>query len=109
MVTFELFARPLIRALRGERKIFRRSIPVRARERIAIAAPLTHFLRGVVEWEGDTAWAGLTGPQGSGLLTSMSRANALIVVPPDRGVVEVGDIIRALPLDGAFDSETLDA
>ena len=41
--------------------------------------------------------ARLTGPQGSGILTSMSRANALLVVPEDRPVVEAGETLHALP------------
>ena len=42
--------------------------------------------------------ARLTGPQGSGILTSMSRANALLVVPEDTPVVEAGATLHALPL-----------
>jgi molybdopterin molybdotransferase len=98
MVTFELFARPVIRRLRGEREVFRRTFPVRLREDVSIAAPLTHFMRVVVEWEDGAAWARLTGPQGSGLLTSMSRANALLVVPPDRTTIRAGETAHVLPI-----------
>lgn len=108
MVTFELFGKPLIRKQRGERFLFPRSIDVRAREEITIAAPLTHFLRGVVRWEADAAWAELTGPQGSGLLTSMARANALLIVPPERPVIHPGEMLRALPLAGAGFTSTFD-
>ncbi len=109
MVTFELFARPVIRRLRGETKIFHRAIDVRVSQEVAIAAPLTHFMRAVVELE-PTGWsARLTGAQGSGLLTSMARANALLVVPPEREVVHAGDTLRALLLGGdALSSATLD-
>lgn len=108
MVTFELFGQPLIRKQRGESLLFRRPIEVRARDDITIAAPLTHFLRAVVTWEHDGAWARLTGPQGSGLLTSMARANALLIVPPERPVVNPGEPLRALPLGDAPYSATLD-
>ena len=109
MVTFELFARPLIKRQRGETRLFRRAIPVKAREDISIAAPLTHFMRAIVEWDGDTAWGRLTGPQGSGLLTSMMKANALLVVPHDRPVVKAGEMLRALLLgDSALTSESFD-
>jgi molybdopterin molybdotransferase len=109
MVTFELFARPLIRKQRGEARIFRRAIPVKAREDISIAAPLTHFMRGIVEWEGETAFGRLTGPQGSGLLTSMMKANALLVIPHDRPVVKAGETLRALLLgESALTSESFD-
>jgi molybdopterin molybdotransferase len=98
LVTFELFARPLLRRQRGELAVFRRTIDVRTRDDISLAAPLTHFMRAVVHWEPDGAWAHLTGPQGSGLLTSMSLANALLVVPPDRMNVRAGESLRALLL-----------
>lgn len=109
MVTFELFARPLIRRLRGESRVFPRTVAVRASETITIAAPLMHFMRGVVEWDSDGPTARLTGPQGSGLLTSMAKANALLVIPPDRLVVNAGDTIRAILFEHtALASATLD-
>ena len=50
----------------------------------------THFLR-VVATEGrDGLEAASTGPQGSGILTSMVRANALAVVGGDEGTVPPG-------------------
>ena len=109
MVTFELFARPLLRRMRGETNIFPRTIPVTLREEVSISAPLTHFLRAVVEWEDDCAVARLTGPQGSGLLTSMARANALLVIPPERRVVRAGETVRALLIgEQALSTPTLD-
>jgi molybdopterin molybdotransferase len=103
MVTFELFARPAIRRLRGERLPFPRTLEVVTDEEVSIAAPLTHFLRVVLERDaaGGAPHARLTGPQGSGLLTSMARAEALLVVPLEqfgRGPVPVGTALRAVPL-----------
>ena len=109
MVTFELFARPVIRRLRGEANPFRKTFEVKLRDNVSIAAPLTHFMRVVVEWENGTAWARLTGPQGSGLLTSMSRANALLVVPPDRTAIRAGETAHVLPIgEGALSAERLE-
>lgn len=108
MVTFELFGRPAIRRLRGERNVFPQPVRVRVREDVSIGAPLTHFMRVVVTWDGGEPWAALTGPQGSGLLTSMSLANALLVVPPDRPVVHAGETAGAILLgDRALSSPTL--
>ena len=42
--------------------------------------------------------ARLTGAQGSGILTSMARANALLVVPEDRPRSEAGETLHAIPL-----------
>jgi molybdopterin molybdotransferase len=62
-------------------------------------ARLTHFLRAIVR-QGDDGrlTARLTGPQGSGILTSMARANALVVVPEGQLLVETGETLHALPL-----------
>lgn len=109
LVTFELFARPLIRRQRGEADIFRRPIDVRAHDEVSIQAPLTHFMRAIVEWANDGPWARLTGPQGSGLLTSMARANALLIVPPDRPIIRPGESVRALLLgETALSADVLD-
>jgi len=99
MVTFELFARPVIRRMLGHTRLHRRPVPVVLEEPVSIGAKLTHFLRAVVTIRDDgQATARLTGPQGSGILTSMARANALLVVPHDRPRVEAGERLNALPL-----------
>ena len=99
MVTFELFARPVIRRMLGHVRLFRRPVPVMLEEPVRIGVPLTHFLRAVVSVRDDGALtARLTGPQGSGILTSMSRANALLVVPEDRPESAAGDMASALLL-----------
>jgi molybdopterin molybdotransferase len=38
-----------------------------------------------------------TGPQGSGILPSMTQANCLIVVPEDHGDVSAGDLVWVEP------------
>src|SRR5205085_9850695 len=101
MVTFELFVRPAIRRLLGHRLPFRRTVPVCMGERVTLGPRLRHFLRAVVrpEGTGGALVARLTGPQGSGILTSMARANALLIVPEDRAEVSTGDTLAALVLD----------
>jgi molybdopterin molybdotransferase len=95
--------------MRGETAIFRRAVDVRLAEDLAINAPLTHFMRAIVDWDAEGGpTARLTGPQGSGLLTSMSRANALVVVPPERPTMNTGEMARALPLGEGFSSSMLD-
>jgi molybdopterin molybdotransferase len=99
MVTFELFARPVIRRMLGHTRLFRRAVPATLEEPVSIGARLTHFLRAVTSVRDDgTLSVRLTGPQGSGILTSMSQANALLVVPDDRPRVEAGERLNVLPL-----------
>lgn len=108
MVTFELFVRPAIRRMLGHARLFRRPVPVVLEEAVSIGAPLTHFLRAIVRpGEGGVLTARLTGPQGSGILTSMARANALLVVPVERSRCEAGEVLNAIPLSGEAElSET---
>ena len=98
LVTFELFARPAIRRMLGHSALFRRPVSVRLGEAVTIAAPLTHFLRAIVREKDGALVAQLTGPQGSGMLSSMARANALLVIPPEPPRIEAGTTVEALLL-----------
>ncbi|HWG54087.1 MAG TPA: gephyrin-like molybdotransferase Glp [Gemmatimonadaceae bacterium] len=99
MVTFELFVRPVLRRMQGHTRLFRRPVAVTLEEPVNIGARLTHFLRAIVTVREDgSLGARLTGPQGSGILTSMSLANALLVVPEDQPQVAAGETLHALLL-----------
>lgn len=100
LVTFELFGRPLLRTLGGHARPHRRTITVETAEPIQLGAPLTHFLRVTLDaGSGPYPLARLTGSQSSGILTSMSMADALLVVPPDPLELPAGTTLRALLLD----------
>jgi molybdopterin molybdotransferase len=99
MVTFELFVRPAIRSMCGQALPFRRAVRVRAAEPITLKPRLQHFLRGVVREGASGFEARLTGPQGSGILSSMVLANALLVIPEGQFDTPEGADIRAILLD----------
>jgi molybdopterin molybdotransferase len=99
MVTFELFVRPAIRKMAGHVLPFRRTIPVRVAEPVRLKPRLQHFLRAVVSEGPDGLEARLTGPQGSGILTSMIAANALLIIPEGQFETPAGSIALALRLD----------
>jgi molybdopterin molybdotransferase len=84
MVTFELFVRPALLRMGGHRAVH---LPVRDARLAGGAAPapgLTQFLRVRLERDAEGTWlATPTGPQGSGILSSMAAADALLVVPGD--------------------------
>lgn len=99
MVTFELFARPAIRKMRGHTRLQRATVSARIESAVAVAPDLTHFLRVVLIRHADGALvARLTGTQSSGVLSSMARANALLIVPRGVGTVAAGTALRAIPL-----------
>ena len=101
LVTFELFGRPLLRTLAGSLQPHRRTVQVVLDEEIVVRAPLTHFLRCVlVDGDDGSLRARLTGAQSSGMLTSMSAADALLIVPPEPATNPAGTILRAIPLHG---------
>ena len=99
MVTFELFVRPAIRRMCGHALPFRRSVPVRTAEPISLKPKLQHFLRAVVRETAGGPETRLTGPQGSGILTSMVLANALLVIPEGQFDTPAGALVQAIRLD----------
>jgi molybdopterin molybdotransferase len=99
MVTFELFVRPAIRTMAGHPLPFRRTVPVRLAEPVQLKPRLQHFLRAVVTDGSHGPEARLTGPQGSGILSSMILANALLILPEGQLETPAGATVRALMLD----------
>jgi molybdopterin molybdotransferase len=99
MVTYELFVHPAIRRMMGHERVFRRSVPVRMAEPISLKPKLQHFLRGIVIEGPNGPEARLTGPQGSGILTSMILANALLVIPEGQHETPPGAMVQAMILN----------
>jgi molybdopterin molybdotransferase len=104
MVSFEVFVRPVLRKMQGYASLFRRTVTVTLEEEIKIAAKLTHFLRAIVTRAPDGSFcARLTGIQSSAALTSMAKANALLIVPETSARVAKGSKLNALMLDQTLD------
>jgi len=104
MVSFELFVRPALRKMQGYLSLFRRTVTVTVDEDVKIAAKLTHFLRAIVARNQDGELvARLTGIQSSGVLTSMVKANALLIVPETSPAVPKGSKLKALMLDQSLE------
>ena len=100
MVSFELFGRPAIFKMLGKQGWERPSVRAIVRERVVNPDPRRYFARCIVTQGEDGRWyADLSGPQGSNILTGMSSANALTVIPEHVTVVEAGEEIDAMMLD----------
>jgi molybdopterin molybdotransferase len=96
MVTFELFARPMIEALAGmgpHRLIFLRA---RLKSEIRTKTGLKRFLPAVLSGEFENAEVELARWQGSGDIAALARANCYVVIPPDRERIEVGEWVSLL-------------
>ena len=96
MVTFELFASAVLRALGGALPVRLTTAKARLGKEIKAKTGLTRFLPAVLS-------GGLYDPQvelvawkGSGDLQAAARANCYIVVPPDRELITAGEMISIL-------------
>jgi molybdopterin molybdotransferase len=99
LVTFEVLLRPALRRMLGERAVYPATLRVTAAERIPGAKGLTHLPRVRLSADGAGGWqARLTGAQGSGILSSVAAADALVVVPEGVEAIEPGENAAAIPL-----------
>jgi molybdopterin molybdotransferase len=81
MVSFELFVRPFLRRAMGHQAIDRPTVQARLTEPVRKKAGRRFFLRAVLERDAHGLTCRTTGPQGSGMLTSMMLADALMDLP----------------------------
>jgi molybdopterin molybdotransferase len=98
-VTFELFARPVIRKMMGHTRLFRPQIEVLVEDGVSDVAMRRHYVRARVEWRDGRFVAHTTGNQGSHITTSLLNANALVIVPEGGVEVHPGDTAKAIMLD----------
>jgi len=99
MVTFELFARPAILKMMGKKKLVKPTVEAVVEQNIVNTDGRRVYTRAIVENRHGQYFARLTGPQGSGILTSMSLANGLVIVPEDRAEVKAGEVAHVIMLD----------
>ncbi len=93
MVSFMQFVRPAILKMSGNIKLDKPLLKARVKEEIKKKKGRRHFIRGIFTAEDGNLSVSTTGPQGSGILTSMSSANCLIIVPEDVEVVKYGEYV----------------
>lgn len=99
MVTFELFARPAIRRMLGATDLHLPSIEATLAADVHNEDGRRFYVRAWIERCDGAYLARPTGPQGSHMLTSMSAANGLVVIPEGMYLVPAGASVRALLLD----------
>jgi len=102
MVTFYQFVRDALLVLQGRRDVTGvPTFPARLAAAIRKAPGRTEFQRGILSPDPAGGYTvRTTGDQGSGILSSMSRANCFIVLPTECGDVAVGDVVQVQPLEG---------
>lgn len=100
MVTFEQLVRPAMLKMGGHRSYGRPVVQAVFQEQFAKKTDRRHFLRGILTSEDGVFKVRTTGDQGSGILTSMVKANCLIDVPEAVERVNPGDIVTVQLLSG---------
>nr|VFK36914.1 MAG: molybdopterin molybdochelatase [Candidatus Kentron sp. SD]VFK40558.1 MAG: molybdopterin molybdochelatase [Candidatus Kentron sp. SD] len=101
MVSFYQFVQSALARMAGE--IDPPPMPTRrvpCVSRLSKKAGRTEFVRGILETGAEGSTVRKTGPQGSGILHSMSAANCFIVLPPEQKTVEPGTIVEVQPFFG---------
>jgi molybdopterin-guanine dinucleotide biosynthesis protein MobB len=99
MVTFEQFARPAILKMMGKRILAKPVIRAIIEDDVVDTDGRRLFVRVSVTRRGGQYYASVTGPQGSGILTSMAKANGLAVIPENSKGVRAGDLVEVQMLD----------
>ena len=99
MVAFEMFARPAIRTMLGKSRIFRPMIDGVLTASIRNDDGRRVYARVEVELKNGEYQATPTGPQGSNILTSMSKANGLAICPDDLSGKDAGEVVQIIMLD----------
>ena len=104
MVTFYQFVLPAIEAMLGiKNKAIQPTMQVMSSENIRKKPGRTEIVRGIISQNTDGTWSvKSTGKQGSGILRSMSLANAFIILEHDRSSVKSGELVTVQPFSGLF-------
>ena len=96
MVTFELFAKPIIEALAGMTPRPLRLTHARLKSAIQTKTGLKRFLPALLSGEFEQSQVELVRWQGSGDIASVARSNCYLVVPPDRTQIEAGEWVPVM-------------
>jgi len=97
MVTFELFARPVLEALSGATPRKLAFLHARLKSEIKVKPGLKRFLPANLSEEFERSQVELVSWQGSGDIAATARANCYAVIPPDRERIPAGEWIAVLP------------
>src|SRR3972149_1735927 len=99
MVAFEQFARPAILKMMGKKDIFKRAFDALLTKPIKKKAGRMNFERAALEQKDGQFYVTPLEGQGSGILSSMVKANCLIILSEDAKDVEKDSKVKVQPMD----------
>ncbi|MCK4387527.1 MAG: molybdopterin molybdotransferase MoeA, partial [Dehalococcoidia bacterium] len=94
MIAFEQFARPAILKMMGRNNFAKPAIQALIEDDVKNTDGRRIYTRVIVTKRGGQYHARPTGPQGSGILTSMAKANGLAIIPENSKGVKAGDMVQ---------------
>jgi len=98
MVSFEEFARPAILKMLGKTRLRKPTVEAILEEDVE-SSGRRNFKRAVITKRDGEYYASVTGPQGSGVLTSMVKANGLAIIPEGIRQMKAGERVTVQMLD----------
>jgi molybdopterin molybdotransferase len=99
MVAFEVFCRPALARMMGQTNLARPTVEAILLDEVPAKDDRRHYVRVHLERRGSEYQAQLTGEQGSGILSSMVRANGLAILPEEWDRAPAGARVQAILLD----------
>ena len=102
MMTFEQFVRPALLRMQGARRLHRPLVRARVAETMKKKPGRMHLVRVTLERDGETVVARSTGNQSSGVLTSMTRAQGILIFPAEASELAAGASASVQVLDADF-------
>lgn len=94
MISFQRFVRPALLKISGSEKIDKPVIYAVTEEDLTKKEGRRYFLRGNYTIKNGEFFVKSTGPQGSGILTSMSSANCLIILNEKVEIIKAGEKVQ---------------
>jgi molybdopterin molybdotransferase len=98
MVSFEQFVRPAMLVMEGRSRLAKPTVQAILEEDVT-SSGRRHFVRAIVEKRDEQYYARTTGEQGSGVLTSMVKANGLVIIPEGIELIKAGERVAVQMLD----------
>lgn len=103
LIAFEIFGRPAILKMLGKSSLHKRTVQAILKGSISNPDKRRVFARVRVSKQDDIYYATPTGPQGSNILTSMSKANGLAICHENIPFKSSGDAVEVILLDSNND------
>ncbi len=102
MTTFYNFILPALRKMSGAKNLFMKETFARLKNDIRRKDNRSEFIRGILEEKNGELYVSSTGPQGSGILSSMHLANCFIIFDEGNSFSQKGDKVKVKIFDNEF-------